>query len=311
MTVPSIQEEIPTVDELVINWHITEACNYSCTYCYAKWENAVGKHDIARDMETARALLTAVRTFFDPGNADNPLRNRLRWRGLRLSIAGGEPMLYGNKIVPIMQIAKELGMTVSLITNGSLLPENMIPLASILSVLGVSVDSALPETSQRIGRIDRRGTLSLDTIAHKLDMARAANPALQIKINTVVNALNKHEDMHAMVERLKPSRWKLLRVLPLVDASLSITTDEFSAFVRRHKNCAAELAPEDNQVMTESYIMIDPLGQFFQNAPDQQLRPYRYSAPILEAGVPAAFAAICFSPAAFAGRYQSFVRDEL
>lgn len=22
------------VDELVINWHLTEACNYRCQYCY-------------------------------------------------------------------------------------------------------------------------------------------------------------------------------------------------------------------------------------------------------------------------------------
>lgn len=26
------------MDELVVNWHITEACNYNCRYCFAKWE---------------------------------------------------------------------------------------------------------------------------------------------------------------------------------------------------------------------------------------------------------------------------------
>lgn len=24
--------------DLVINWHITEACNYQCFYCFAKWQ---------------------------------------------------------------------------------------------------------------------------------------------------------------------------------------------------------------------------------------------------------------------------------
>lgn len=23
---------------VVINWHVTEACNYHCGYCYAKWQ---------------------------------------------------------------------------------------------------------------------------------------------------------------------------------------------------------------------------------------------------------------------------------
>lgn len=27
----------PLLSELVINWHITEACNYRCRYCYAHW----------------------------------------------------------------------------------------------------------------------------------------------------------------------------------------------------------------------------------------------------------------------------------
>ncbi len=25
--------------ELVVNWHITEACNYKCDYCFAKWDS--------------------------------------------------------------------------------------------------------------------------------------------------------------------------------------------------------------------------------------------------------------------------------
>lgn len=303
MQATTTQSATPIIDELVINWHITEACNYSCTYCYAKWDNTPGASDIARNPDATRALLTAVRQFFDPDNPDNPLRARLRWRRLRLSIAGGEPMLYRKQMGTIMQIAQELGFTLSLITNGSLLPEDIGPLASALSILGVSIDSADPATSTRIGRSDRRGPLHLDAVAAQIAAARAVNPAMHVKINTVVNSLNVDEDMHAMIGRLQPTRWKLLRMLPLVDASLAISADAFAGFVRRHASCASVMAPEDNDVMTESYIMIDPLGRFFQNAPAQQLQPYRYSAPINDIGAAAAFAAVQFVPAAFAARY--------
>ena len=296
------------VDELVINWHITEACNYSCTYCYAKWDSAHRTRDVFHDMQAVRALLSDLRQFFDPDNPDNPLRASMRWRALRLSIAGGEPMLYADKMLQMMQIARDLGFSVSLITNGSLLPVDMGLLASTLSVLGVSIDSADFATSALIGRRDRKGsTVSLNDIVQRIATARAANPRLQVKINTVVNAHNQHEDMHVMLAQLQPDRWKVLRVLPLVDASLAISAADFSAFVARHTAYDAIMAPEDNEVMTETYIMIDPLGRFFQNAPLQNLRPYRYSAPIGEVGVANAFSAIRFSAAGFAGRYVPIV----
>ncbi|EGR3240148.1 radical SAM protein, partial [Vibrio parahaemolyticus] len=30
-------EQSRKANELVINWHMTEVCNYSCKYCFAKW----------------------------------------------------------------------------------------------------------------------------------------------------------------------------------------------------------------------------------------------------------------------------------
>ena len=30
--------------ELVVNWHITEACNYKCDYCFAKWDSKYGTY---------------------------------------------------------------------------------------------------------------------------------------------------------------------------------------------------------------------------------------------------------------------------
>lgn len=31
---------------LVVNWHITEACNYKCFYCFAKWQKNENKEII-------------------------------------------------------------------------------------------------------------------------------------------------------------------------------------------------------------------------------------------------------------------------
>ena len=41
------------------------------------------------------------------------------------------------------------------------------------------------------------------------------------------------------------------------------------------------MVPEDNDLMTGSYIMVDPMGRFYDNVDGR----YRYGRPILQAGV--------------------------
>jgi radical S-adenosyl methionine domain-containing protein 2 len=300
-----MKQEVINADELVINWHLTEACNYSCKYCYASWNRERGMKDVIHDPIATQTLLASIQNFFDPDNLSNPLREAMRWRKVRLSIAGGEAMLYGDRVGQIMKMAEQLGFRLSLITNGSLLPDaGMGELASYLSILGISIDSVDTETNRRIGRIDRNGVLSLNVIAEKIELARRANPALKIKINTVVNALNVHDDLSGLIERLRPDRWKVLRVLPTIDSSLVVSDLDFHRFLQRHQTFAEVTSSEDNQEMTESYIMIDPLGRFFQNMPPAAgSGGYRYSSPILDVGIESAFSSIRFSASKFASRY--------
>ena len=112
-----------------------------------------------------------------------------------------------------------------------------------------------------------------------------------------------------MVNLIKPERWKVLRVLPILSPVLSITDDQFKAFVARHALLSSVMSVEDNQEMVKSYIMIDPLGRFFQNAFGQT--DYCYSRPIHEVGVEAAFAEISFVPDRFAQRYKKSLLAEV
>jgi radical S-adenosyl methionine domain-containing protein 2 len=64
---------------------------------------------------------------------------------------------------------------------------------------------------------------------------------------------------------------------------------------------------EDNHHMKRSYIMIDPLGRFFQNG-GQQLG-YTYSAPINDVGAATAFQDIAFYADRFAERYSSLQQE--
>lgn len=62
---------------LVVNWHLTQACNYCCQYCYASWNTPVTKKEILFSPAQTKTLLQQVDRFFHPQNKLNPLTKQL------------------------------------------------------------------------------------------------------------------------------------------------------------------------------------------------------------------------------------------
>lgn len=288
--------------ELVINWHLTEACNYGCRYCYSKWHGGNGK-ELLHDAENSQALLRELFDYFSPGNLATRAQLGMRWNSVRLSLAGGEPLLYEREVVRLATFARELGFNISLISNGSRLNDALMSeLAPLLSVLGLSLDSADPEINRQIGRVDRKSQLvSLTKLAATVNEGRSRNPDMRLKINTVVNALNFTDNMSETIALFNPDKWKVLRVLPAISNDLAIAKHEFAEFLARHHRFAPIISAEDNSDMVESYIMINPHGRFFQNSSTGQ--GYRYSEVIPDVGAQAAFRQISWIADKFQARY--------
>lgn len=292
----------PHVTELVINWHITEACNYKCRYCYAKWDGA--GRELLHDWTRVRNLLDELQAFFHPENDANPLSRHMTWSSTRLNLAGGEPLLYQDALLRALDYARSKGMSASIITNGSRLTNGLIDrLAPLVSMLGLSLDSVNSTKNIGIGRVDSRGSLlDVESLPEMLGRAKSQNSALRLKVNTVVNALNHQEDMSPIIHALMPDRWKVLRMLQVVTSDLAVSSEDFLAFVARHDALREVMCVEDNDDMSESYIMVDPLGRFFQNTVGQ--KGYHYSNPIDVIGAERAFIEWRFSTSAYAARYR-------
>ncbi len=289
--------------ELVINWHMTEVCNYRCGYCYAKWQEGGPIRELFHDPAAMKRLIAEISTFFAPTNAMNPLAENMRWDRLRFNLAGGEPLLYAEEALQAIRLARQLGSRASIITNGSkLTPVIMTALAPLIDTLGLSLDAVNPTYNLAIGRVDRANKLLVgEQLAKVIAMARDLNPALSLKINTVVNAINWNDDMGTLIASLSPEKWKILRMLPQVTDHLAVSDTQFAAFVQRHAETGLPMRVEDNSDMTESYIMIDPHGRFFQNAVGS--KGYRYSDPIQKVGIARAFSQVQVSADKFNARY--------
>ncbi len=298
-------KSIIKAQELVINWHLTEACNYGCRYCYAKWTECKQSHELIHDPQACHAMLVELYKLFNPQNYKSPLAREMRWRNVRLNLAGGEPLLYKNELLAVLKQAYKMGFAVSIITNASQLDRaTLFEVAPYLSWLGISLDSHIRSTNLAIGRNGNdSNTLNVGRLAQDIQSVRRDFPLLRIKINTVVNALNHHEFIGDLISQFSPHKWKVLRMLPILDRSLVVTREQFEAYLARHAAFSSVLSPEDNDEMTESYLMINPRGLFYQNQQGSIEDAYTYSSRILDVGAEAAFSEMKFDIERFASRY--------
>ena len=159
-----------------------------------------------------------------------------------------------------------------------------------------------PQKLEESGRTTRDGPLSECGYLSIIGMLKERG--IRLKINTVVTRVNCDEDLTEFITMARPERWKLLQVLPVggqndgpVDG-LTITPERFGQYVarnRRVERMGITVVPESNDLMTGSYVMVDPAGRFFDNVSGI----HRYSPPILEIGVDAALREVSIDPDKF------------
>lgn len=288
--------------ELVINFHMTEACNFRCAYCYAKWSDEPSSKELYGHSGQVDALLNSLADYFFNSN---PIREQLGYQRVRINFAGGEPMMLGKYFTRALVKAKALGFQTSVITNGHFLNEKMMrEIATNLDMLGISFDTADELIAQSIGRTDhQKRWLSPGQLLELCHSFRHLNPLGKLKLNTVVNPFNVREDLSALINQIQPDKWKLLRVLPVHDASQIVTDTQYYAYVDRHLRSYPRLSIEDNDDMWQSYLMINPQGQFYQNV--NPTSGHLQSKPILRVGVHEALGQIPFDVHAFASRYSA------
>jgi len=284
--------------KIVINYHITEKCNYICKHCFAEYGlDSRFKAEIHHDLEQVEKMLSLVYQYF----------TSLGYQSVRINFAGGEPLIV-KKISDIIKLAFNIGFEVSLISNGSALTEHFIKVtAPYLSVLGLSIDSFHSDTNLDIGRVTKSGSVNnFYKLAQKINLFRMLNPAISIKINTVVSDINYTESMSDNINQIAPNKWKIFEVIPNKKEIGAITRDQFEYFISHHKNMVkTSIFVEYKSDLINSYIMIDPLGRFYQRQSIQLANVF--STPIIKIGADSALKQVGFNQHKFDKRYIPLV----
>ncbi|ASK27525.1 viperin family antiviral radical SAM protein [Neisseria chenwenguii] len=264
--------------ELTINWHIAEACNYVCRYCFAKWEKS--GRELLHFSDGIAAMITEIAKLPVLFNQ----QKGTSFDSVRLNLVGGEPLLYKAQTMQIIRAAREQGLALSMVTNGSLLDDEWCEvIARDFKGIGISIDSVSGQTNLDIGRHAKNQLMPSEQVVRRIQAIRAGNPNIGIKINTVVNQLNYRENMADFIAEVAPDKWKIFKMLPMITEDLSIDDTQFQQFLDRHQEFHHLICSENNNEMVDSYVMIDPLGRFFRNSL-QVCGGYRYSQPIYQVG---------------------------
>lgn len=304
---PPVATQVPTIAGMTspqsaapcpittVNYHCWKPCNMKCRHCFARFTDA-GHDNLPR-----ADMLAVVR--------------QLALGFERINFVGGEPTLC-PWLVEGLELARQLGLKTSLVTNGTKLisdPSLREKILSRVEWIGLSIDSADAGTNRAIGRAYGKSVITRDELVTLADEIHRAG--VQLKINTVVQRYNVDEDLGPLVSRLRPDRWKVLQVLPVIgqnDADyqqLAIAPGEFQRFLYRHRSLGSSgvtIVPEDHEAMTGSYAMVDPGGYAYDNVGGR----YRYStAPIHQIGWQRAFAQVTLLPDRFVARGGNYTAE--
>jgi len=228
-------------DKLIVNLHLADTCNFQCVHCFAHFG---AKQDLSVN-EWKKII-------------DNALENgNIR----RFNLAGGEPLLYSG-IFEVSDYIRSKGCEVSVITNGFTLSEQKIDRLEEcgVSMIGLSIDSANPQTLAKLGRKTKTGHI-LDPMRCIKLCRRIREKRITLKVNTVVSKINYTEDMNSFIKEVSPDRWKLLKIKKFQNCnfdntSLLISDAEFDMFSKRHR----EIPRIIERDMANTYIMVDAFG---------------------------------------------------
>jgi wyosine [tRNA(Phe)-imidazoG37] synthetase (radical SAM superfamily) len=212
----------PNIAPYSINLDLTTACNYRCDHCI-DWDilNSPIKYQHEQLEESLRQMAS---------------------RGLRsvILIGGGEPTIYPG-FVPTVKLIKELGMQVSVVSNGSRTERllEIMPLLEKGDWVRLSLDSGIDETFIAMHNPVKK--LPLTDICAAIPALREANPDVQVGFSFIIvwagaerePGVEIHENIDEIVTatRLaKDSQFNYISLKP---------------FLSRRPNGSEVMAPED------------------------------------------------------------------
>lgn len=234
-----------------VNFHFLTACNMHCKYCFVPPMQPLS-------LKERLIILEKLRPYFS-----------------RINFVGGEPTISPD-LIPLLEKAKQLGFSTSIVTNGYNLALNIIDTEKVLSLtdsIGISVDSLKKSTNKKIGRtVYKNKSLKILPQKKLISLCKKIKAhGIKLKINTVISSLNLNEDFSAFYKKVGPDRIKIFQCLKPNNSlkhnydNLLISSEDFNHHINKTKNYPYNIISENNNEMISAYYMLGSDGCFWDN----------------------------------------------
>ncbi len=159
--------------DFLIQWHLTEKCNLTCTHCY---QNGYGYDELTSDeiKSVINEISSTIHNWQESYDMDfSPSVN----------LTGGEPLLRKD-LYDVITAFKHIGFDIYLLTNGILIDNNIAHELYDLGVSGVQVSIEGPEEIHD----SIRGKNSFNHSVRGVKLLK--NAGLEVTINATVSEIN-------------------------------------------------------------------------------------------------------------------------
>jgi GeoRSP system radical SAM/SPASM protein len=168
---------------LIINWAITNKCNFKCSHCYSR-------NDPSDELDK-NSLFKCIEHVAKAGV-------------LSINFGGGEPLLRKD-LLEIAEFASQQGLQVSMNSNGYLIDENRAVMLKKygFSKVGISIDSHLPQVHDSFRGVHGSHEKAVKALSYLNEVG------IETSISTVICRIN-FKDINALVEFAINNRVKQL-----------------------------------------------------------------------------------------------------
>lgn len=229
-------------------WLITSKCNANCKFCHF-FDNKYEDLSLEQNSIILNNLYSSNITH-------------IVW-------SGGEALQY-VEIEKLLKKSHELKIINSVISNGYLPLYISNSIFENIDELVLSLDSINDKTNTKIGR----GHSSRKNVCSTMKRAKATNPNIKIRINSVISKanLNEIEEIAEFINKQDINSWRLHKFAPIRAKALlnkdefEITNTEYNKAVNLCKKTCRDILIEtryDNNY-NDMYILITPNGDIIK-----------------------------------------------
>lgn len=235
--VNTIPDKVPSLAYLLVTYR----CNFDCSYCYLR--------DTNKDLQelTTEEWVRALEI--------------LRARGIRkVAVTGGEPLVR-HDIVKILQKCKDLGMHVTLLTNGSLLNAQFDIIQSLIDQVVISLDSfdrkVHATTRSEFGFEDILEVIGrfAHTAPHKIQVRAVITKHNIDEMGEYSRRINEEYGIQTIRTVVNPIRPEEVDELPDVVGKLPLDNDRINSlqYKMTYRKCGA----------CSDVVALDPAGDIY------------------------------------------------